>query len=278
MFWNDYEPPASVAESQKRVAAALRVLAAGAASDHERERLDYLAGYVGFLVPYTEAWTVAHRLQLLLNAAAELRKGGEEESARAKVAGEGIPLWLRLAPEVRRAMLTFQRIVSTRNDLGTLASLHNKFVRLALVRLRLSMKEYLGELPLETETAYVAATRPDDEAVPRLIVPTRPTFLAEGESLRVTAVVAGPVEPVEVVLHLRPQGAPEWSSAPARLAGRRTWRATLGPIPPGGALAVYFVEATLEDGAVLVFPPDAPSRSCLVTLASPGCGVGLGGS
>ena len=66
---------------------------------------------------------------------------GDGDAAREKVRGEGVPLWLRLAPSVRSTVLAFQRIVATRPDLGTLASMHNKFVRLALVRLRLARKE-----------------------------------------------------------------------------------------------------------------------------------------
>ena len=94
---------------------------------------------------------------------------------------EGVPLWLKLAPQVRAAMLAFQQIVATRNDLGTLASMHNKFVRIALVRLRLSIQEWLGELPPETEKLMEEVTGPDVSAPVRLFLPTRPTLLGKGE-------------------------------------------------------------------------------------------------
>jgi hypothetical protein len=201
---------------------------------------------------------VAHRLHLVLEAAGKL-KGGE---ARDKVRGEGVPLWLRLAPEVRRAMLDFQRIVATRNDLGTLASLHNKFVRLALVRLRLSIKEYLGELPPETETLFGQVTRPDPQAPARLIVPTRPTLLGKGERVRILAVVIGASES-QVALHTRLGGTKEFSASPASLLGRSTYQVTLGPFSSDAEFVDYYLSA-----GKLVAPPGAPEQVYSATLLS----------
>ena len=239
-FWNDYSPEPGVVESQKQVAAALVRMADTAASPIERERLEYLAGHVAFLVPYAEAWTLARQLHQVLKAAADLKKEKHADRAREKVRTEGVPLWLRLAPEVRRAVLDFQRIAATRNDLGTLASMHNKFVRLALVRLRLSMKEYLGELPSETETLLTQVCAPDPSPA-RLFLPTRPGLLARGEKVRLSAVVTGEAAPVQV--HTRLHGTGQWVNTPARREGRGTWQATLGPFPAGAQLAEYYVSA-----------------------------------
>lgn len=239
-FWEKSQPSPHVMESQKAVAAALRRLADSAASPAERERLEYLTGHVEFLVPYTEAWTLAQQLHGVLKAAVDLKKSGQADAAREKVQAEGVPLWLRLAPEVRRAVLDFQRIVATRNDLGTLASMHNKFVRLALVRLRLSMKEFLGELPAETDTLLAQVSQPD-EAPPRLFLPTRPGLLAKGEKVHLSVVVT--TDARAVTLRTRVRGSQVWFSTPAKLAGRRTWQVTLGPFPDGPALAEYYVSA-----------------------------------
>jgi hypothetical protein len=239
-FWNNYEPAPSVVESQKQVAAALRHITDEAASPAEKERLEYLTRHVEFLVPYAEAWTLAHRLHLVLQAAAELKKNSRAEDARQKVRAEGVPLWLRLAPEVRRAVLHFQRIVSTRNDLGTLASMHNKFVRLALVRLRLSMKEYLGQLPSEVETVLAQVTRPDENAPARIFIPTRPSIMAKGEKMRLSVVstMGG-----AVTLNTRAAGTAAWIKTPAKLVARKTYEAVLGPFPAGTALVEYFASA-----------------------------------
>ncbi len=230
-FWNNYEPDPKVAESQKEVAGALRAIANGARTPAERERLEYLTRHVEFMAPYTEAWTLAHRMHQIL-------KGD-----RQTVLKEGVPLWLKLAPEVRNAMLHFQRIVATRNDLGTLASKHNKFVRLALYRLRLSLKEKLGELPPEVDAAFRETTRPDAEAPARILVPTRPTVLTKGDRVRVMAIVTG-AEPVRAVsLHTCIRGG-RWNAAAAKLLGRRTYEATLGPFD--GDLAEYYFSAQTD--------------------------------
>jgi hypothetical protein len=264
-FWNDYEPPAGVVASQKEVHAALEALAAGAASDFEREKLAYLAGHAGFLVPYTESWTLAHRLHGVLARAGELRKAGRAPEAAALVREEGLPLWLRLAPEVRRAMLAFQRIVATRNDLGTLASKHIKYVRLALHRLPLSIQEYLGEMPAAVEKARAEAAAADPDAPPRLIVPTRPGLLDWRKRARIMILVTGSMPVGRVTLHLRRRGEADWRAAGASLLGRRTWEAFLGPFPLEADRAAYYVSADCG-GRLIVAPEDAPRHSYGITI------------
>jgi hypothetical protein len=121
-FWNEYEPNPATIASQKQVAAALRSLADAAASPTEKERLD-LTKQVEFLVHYAAAWLGAHRLHGLLGQATELRSSGKADQARNLVATQGVAMLIQFAPEIRRAMLDFQSVVSTRNDLGTLASI-----------------------------------------------------------------------------------------------------------------------------------------------------------
>jgi hypothetical protein len=266
-FWADYAPSAGVLASQKQIAAALRSLSEGAASPLERERLEYLDRYVGMLVPYADAWVLAHRLNLKLGEARKLKASGNTDEARDKVLHEGVPLWLELAPEVRQTMLDFQHIVANRNDLGQLASMHNKFVRLALVRLRLSIKEFLGELTPETERVFVEMTQPDASAPDRLFVPTRPTMLRQGQEIRLTAVVPGNRKIQEVLLYTRPHRAAEWTATRATLAGRRTYHVALGPFAPQPAIAEYYVSARL-DGAkdAVVAPPGGAQQPYRVTL------------
>ncbi|HSB13959.1 MAG TPA: twin-arginine translocation signal domain-containing protein [Bryobacteraceae bacterium] len=260
-FWNDYEPDLAVAASQKEVASALRQLAGAAASDTEKERLEYLTRHVEFLVPYAEAWTLAHRLHGVLKQAGESKTAGRVDEARSKVRNEGVPLWMKLAPEVRAAMLHFQRIVANRNDLGTLASMQNKFVRLALYRLPLSIQDYLGEMPPEIESLREQMLRPDSEAPARLFLPTRPTLLRPGESLRIVILAPGGPPPESVALYTRVRGAREWLPVPAKLLGRRTWEATLGPFRASGSLIDYYARA-----GRLTTPFDAPRLFYTATL------------
>ncbi len=260
-FWNDYEPDPAIVASQQGIANALRSLTDSAGSATERERLEYLTGHVEFLLPYTAAWISAHRVHKVLREAASLKSGGQSDAAREKVANEGIPLWLELAPEVRKAILHFQKIVATRNDLGTLASMHNKYVRLALVRLRLSIKEYLGELPESVEMTFAQVIRPDNSAPARLFVPTRPSLLRAGEKTRLRIVAIGHNENDPVTLHTRVSGDPEWTNTRAAVLGRKTYEVTLGPFASGPSFAEYYIS-----GGTRVSPPDAPKKTYLVTL------------
>ncbi|MCX6638052.1 MAG: hypothetical protein NT090_23595 [Acidobacteria bacterium] len=264
-IWSNYQPDPQVAASQREALEALRGIARGAKTAYEKERLAYLAGHVEFMVPYTEAWTLAHGLHQVLARAGKLKKDGQAGEAREVVKNDGVPLWLKLAPQVRQAMLAFQQVVATRNDLGTLTSMHNKFVRIALVRLRLSIQEWLGELPPETEKLLEEVTGPDASAPVRLFVPTRPTLLGRGERVRILIVAPGGGTVRTVMLHTRLRGAGKWTATPAKLLGRRTYQAMLGPLD-GAELAEYYVSAAIG-GAKLTAPPDAPVNTYCLTLA-----------
>jgi hypothetical protein len=159
------------------------------------------------------------------------------------------------------AMLHFQRIVATRNDLGTLASKHNKFVRLALVRLRLSIQEYLGELPAETERMFAEVMKADAGAPSRLLLPTRPTILGKGETVRAFVIAPGSGPLGQVTLYTRSRKASGWSAIPAKLVGRRTFTVTLGPFPPEAELVDYYVSS-----GRLTAPADAPREVYTVTV------------
>jgi hypothetical protein len=266
LYWRKYEPSPDVVEAQRKVAAELEQIASKAGSATERERLEYLAGFVGFAVPYTNSWTLAHRLDIVLDEAAKLKAQKHLEEAREKVRNEAVPLWVKIAPLVRETMLRYQRIVSTREDIGQLASMHNKYVRLALVRIRLSIQEYLGDMPVETETLYKQVIEPDERAQPRLIVPTRPGVLNSNNGRFRIMIVAAGSEPVrEVTLHTRVKASRNWAPTAATLMGRRTYEATLGPFPPGKELAAYYVSALIGKSKHLA-PPSGANDPYLITL------------
>jgi len=60
--------------SQKDVAESLRSIAEKAAAFPERERLEYLAHHAEFLVPYSEAWILAHRIHRSFRKPARSRR------------------------------------------------------------------------------------------------------------------------------------------------------------------------------------------------------------
>ena len=181
---------------------------------------------------------------------------------------EGVPLWLELAPRVREVFLDYQEIVSTRNDLGQLASMHNKYERLALYRLRASMKEFLGELPPETERLFAEVRQPNLKATPRAFVPTRPTVLRKGEQARISAVVPGAGQVARVTLFTRSKDSAKWNPSPMSLAHRHTYASEI-KWQEAGPLMDYYVQAEIELGGVkkaATSPPEAPARFYTVTL------------
>ena len=265
VFWNDYAPADEVVESQKQVAASLRAIANQADSPFEGERLEYLTGFVEFAASYTDAWVLAHRLHLLLADAAKLKGSGNVSAARDKVRDDGLPLWNRIAPLVRDTMLRYQEIVATRNDLGQLASMHNKFVRLALYRLPLSIQEYLVEFPPDAEQLLLQTIRPDPDAKVRIFVPTRPSILKRSGSVRLMVVASGAAPVHNVMLNTRVLGASRWTQIPAQLMGRRTWQPTLGPFDSAKELAEYYVSASIG-GAGHFAPLSGPRDPYRITV------------
>ena len=268
-FWDDHVPSESVLKSQAEVGRQLRALTDAASSPAEHERLNYLSRFVEFLTPYSQSWTLAHNLHLKLQQASELKKQNKAAEARQLILAEGVPLWLQLAPKVGEVFLDYQEIVSTREDQGQLASMHNKYERLALYRLRASMKEFLGELPPEVERTLAESRLADGKAAPRAFVPTRPTLLRQGEHVRINVVVPGPAKVLRATLFTRLQESQAWSPAPMKLVQRRTYSAELQWHESAGPLLDYYVAAEVEaDGArkTITSPPEAPQRFHTVTL------------
>jgi hypothetical protein len=173
-----------------------------------------------------------------------------------------------LAPLIREVILDYQEIVSTRNDLGQLASMHNKYERLSLYRLRASMKEFLGKLPPETERLLAEVREPDAKANPRAFVPTRPTVLRKGEHARVSAVIPGAGQVTRVTLFIRAKDLGQWMPSPMSLVGRRTYASEIR-WQQGSPLMDYFVQAEFAaggSGKKVTSPLEAPSRFYTVTL------------
>lgn len=261
-FNYDSRPPdPAVVPMQRQIADRFRKITREAATPTEKERIGYFSGFVGLLVSYCDALELANELGGVLTEATKLRVDGKEEDARELVLSKGVTLWLQMAPLVRQSMLTFQNIVCTRNDQGQLASMQNKFVRISLERLRLSIKEFLGELPAAMNQAYESAITANSACVSRVLLPTRPSLLVAGEATRVFIVVPGEGDVAGVSLHVRRQGRNDWSVQTAKLAGRHVYEARLGPFVPGTAIAEYFASATfIGKEETHLAPLEAPQR------------------
>ncbi len=253
------EPEATVLPHQREMAEKFQQLVSQASSPTEQDRIGYFASFVGFMVPYCDAFEKAHQLNVVLQRAVKLRAVGNNDAARAEVQQHGVPLWLAMAPLVRQTMADYQSVIATRNDQGQLASMQNKFVRLSLERLRLSIKEFLNELPETMNTAYMAAVSPAGANSARLFIPTRPSLLKPGESLRIFIVAPGQTDVVDIKLLTRRQGTQAWQSSPVTHVGRSVYAAKLGPFAVGEDIIEYYA-ATAGEQPNLTAPPQAPQR------------------
>jgi len=262
-----YVIPDQLVVDQQAVIAELGALLDEAELPLERERLGYLFGQIRFLDPYAQAWRQGVALHKLIMAQQERRQQGDAAGAAAAVLDQGVPLWIDILHNVRAAVLSFQHTVATRNDLGMLASIHNKFVRIATFRFRASLLEFLDELPAGAEAAYQAALAPD--ALPALLfVPTRPTRLAPGEQVTITAVAPGAHEVTNMTLWWRTLGQQDWHTVRMQNEGRRTFAALLS-MPDSAEWGIeYYVEAQFASSPSpvrLTAPPAAPEHTYLIT-------------
>ncbi|MEO8736112.1 MAG: hypothetical protein ABI380_06195 [Edaphobacter sp.] len=261
------EPQVALLPRQREIAEHFQRLTEQATSPVERDRIGYFSGFVGLMVPYCDAFESAHKLDGVLKHAVALRAGGQEIAAHEHVMQNGVPLWLAMAPNVRKTMLIYQGIVATRNDLGQLCSMQNKFVRISMERLRLSIKEFLVDLPQDMEDAYTAAVSPIRANTGRIFVPTRPSLLKPNESLRIFIVAPGDETVSTVNLHTRRQGELEWRTTAATHAGRSVYTAQLGPFTGVDGTVEYYVSAR-GASALHTDPPGSPKNVYSVNLMS----------
>lgn len=261
--------PQSLLESQQQVIMRLGRLLDHASTPLERERLGYLYGQLSFVDLYARAWDVGARLQRLITEQYERKQNGKTAEAAAIIREQGVQLWIELLQTVRQAVLAFQHTIATRNDLGTMASLHNKFVRIATFRLRASLLEFLDELPSEAEAAETTALAPDNELMGRVFLPTRPTRLSPGEFLFVTAIAPGAYEVESISLCWRLIGTISWQHCAMELVERRTYTASLSMPLDANPGIEYYVEACFcgSDGLLISTAPASGSeRAYLVTV------------
>ncbi len=255
--YDESEPELAVLDKQRATASKLAELTARATSPLERDRIGYFSGFVSMMVPYCDAFETAHKIGTFMKQAVALREQRKEAEARTLVMDKAVPLWLKMAPMVRDTMLTYQAVVATRHDQGQLASMQNKFVRIALERLRLSIKEFVDELPPAMDAAYVAAISPASANPPRLFVPTRPSLVNAGDSIRIFIIAPGQTDIIDVKLHTRRLGEQQWKSVSADHAGRAVYSAELGPFQASDATIEYYAAAP-GNPSTMSAPPQAP--------------------
>lgn len=243
----------------------LGVLLEQADSSLERERLGYWYNQTRFLDPYARAWQLGRKLHALI-AEQHKHKKDDPDQVTKVIQEQALPVWVELLEYTREAVLSFQRGVATRSDLGTLASIHNKFVRIATWRFHEALLEFIDPLPEAAESALIAALAPDETLEPEVIVPTRPTRLSQGEQVRITALTPGALPVNDVDLQWRLLNSSSWNTTPMELRGRRTYVANLSQPSEAFESLEYRVKATFLGGHD-VLTKYSPVEHCSFSLS-----------
>jgi hypothetical protein len=140
---------------------------------------------------------------------------------------------------------------------------------MALFRLRASMKEFLGELPPETERLFNELRQRDPAAKPRIFVPTRPTMLRQGEPIRVMVVAPGGEAVRQVVMHTRTRRTEPWNTSPMKLVGRRTFECVISGPEKDTNYLDYYADAqfqVLGRAVSSTAPLEAPERFYTISV------------
>jgi hypothetical protein len=234
----------------------------------ERERLAYWYAQTAFVDHYARAWQQGRALHTLLLQATSFRASSPSDAAQL-VTTRALPHWIKLLGHTRDAMLAYQRGVLTRQDLGTLASLQNKFVRIATHRFRLWLLEFLDAIPERAEQAYRDCLDDDSSLEPTLLVLTRPTRLAVGEQVCWHAITLGVDAPESVELRWRPVGQQHWQHQAMSLQGRRTYQGLLEmPAGAGAGLELRVVASWAGTPSLTLTYPVTDSH--LISTDMPG--------
>jgi len=194
------------------------------------------------------------------NAAIEKAKTAATPEAKKKAARDlALPVRKELvaqAAEMHRYLLA---TVTTYGELGNVTNWQQHDLPMLLYDPGQELAKLLGEdLPAD------AVPGKDYQGEPRLFVPTVRTSLVSGEPLRLTAMVAG-AQPASVDLCWRPLGTGQFTKVPLAHVARGVWRVTL-PAETATADLEYYIQAPLDGGRTLFFPPTAPQLNQTVVV------------
>ena len=206
------------------------------------------------------AWTRAYRLEDAMKQCRELK---EPEKKRAFVEEQVLPLRLQLARTWEQMIAAYVAVANTPGDLGVLTTLSGGGDGM--------VAGYDGEIvsilgkPLPVE--YVVSTA--YTGVPRLYVPSKPSQLHAGEPQEIRVSVLSQSKSPKVMLHWRRLGEGEFQQVAGTHFARQSYRVQLPPLHEG--TVEYYLEAGLEDGTRILWPPAAPTinQTAIVMPATP---------
>jgi hypothetical protein len=181
---------------------------------------------------------------------------------------EALPVRLALARQWEEMMTFLLQTVSTPGELGTIANLEQHSRRNPkethfLEKHDAQLSAWLGApLPAEAQPATTY------QGPARLIVPTVPTVLPEGEKLSLKVIVLDREPPQAAAVFWRALGAGEFRQLPLRHVARGVHRAELPALGADGL--EYYVRAVTAAGQALVWPVSAPGLNQTVVALPAG--------
>ena len=194
------------------------------------------------------AWTRAYRLEDAMKQCRELK---EPEKKKAFVEEQVLPLRLQLARTWENMIAAYVAVANTPGDLGVLSTLNGGGDGM-VTGYDTEIGTILGK-PLPAE--YAVGT--SYNGAPRLYVPAKPSQLRAGEPKEIRVSVLSQSKSPKVTLHWRRLGEGEFQQVAGTHFARQSYRVQLPAMNEG--TVEYYLEATLDDGARVVWPASAPS-------------------
>jgi hypothetical protein len=179
--------------------------------------------------------------------------GAEKDAAKRKaLAGQlGLPAYQDLFQSYSDGMGELLQTVNSAGGMGTVAAWQQTFHALTLGSMGKALSAALGE-PLPASLQEPA----EYKGPSRLIVPTVRSTVPQGERLSLRVIILSEKPPRQARLFWRVIGTGSFASADLRHLARGVYAVDLPPVSEAGI--EYYLEATTDAGARLVFPPTAP--------------------
>jgi hypothetical protein len=173
-----------------------------------------------------------------------------------------LPAYREVYHRFREALGLLLLTASTPGELATVAVWQQTYYPDVLEKLGAVLSKALGE----ALSAELQPT-PQYDGPPRLIVPTVRGLAAEGEQLPLRVIVLSREPPRKANLRWRVLGAGGFTSVELRHLSGGVYSVVLPPVPAAGL--EYYIQATVENGQRITFPPAAPRLNQTV-VALPG--------
>jgi len=220
------------------------------------ERFDYWRNTLGATQLRVNTWVLSAKLDARMDT---LRHTADKDEVQAIVKTQVLPLRLEIARSYENMIAAYLDAAKSPGELGTIASIEygmrNRIVSVHDEKIA----KLLGK-PLPEEAAISTVYR----GTPRIFVSSKCSQMNAGEPQEIRAFVLSAPKCNEVSLYWRRLGAGDFNKVSATHRNRQAYRASL-PAQPEGSVE-YYLEAVLEGGKKVLWPPTAPVANQTVVV------------